>query len=254
MMGRNGSVETVGSAASAMRPHGLALRAYFQGDGDAQLVVRRDDGFESPLPVSLFFRSPAEFSPIEVAALEQCRGHVLDIGAGTGLHTLALQSRGVRATAIDVSPDAVDIMRDRGVIDVQCCDVRDFAGGPFDALLLLGHGIGMAGDLTGLNGLLRHLRALTGPGGHLLVHSLDVRRTADPVHLRYHEANRRAGRYVGSIRTQFRFGDQAGAYCDWLHVDHDTLKQLAAPAGWSCEVVREETSGEYLARLGQPDT
>lgn len=241
---------TLGSAGSAaMRPHGLALLAYVEGNTGAQLIVRRDDGLETPLPVSFFFRSPAEFSPMEVAALEQCRGHVLDIGAGTGLHALALQSRGMRVTAIDVSAEAVDVMRRRGVTDARCCDVLEITGDPFDSLLMLGHGIGMVGDLLGLDHLLRHLHGLTRPGGHLLVHSLDVRQTEDPIHVRYHDANRRAGRYVGSIRTQFTYGDHTGPYCDWLHVDHDTLAQHGARAGWSCDVLVEEASGEYLARL-----
>ena len=238
---------TVGSA--AMRPHGEALLAYAEGNTDAQLIIRRDDGLETPLPVGLFFRSPAEFSPIEVAALQHCHGHVLDIGAGTGLHTLALQSRGIRVTAIDISPEAVDIMHRRGVTDARCCDILAFTGEPFETLLMLGHGIGIAGTLPGLDHLLRHVYKLTQPGGHLLVHSLDVRRTDDPVHLRYHDANRRAGRYVGSIRTQFTYGDHTGPYCDWLHVDHDTLEEHAEPVGWSCDVLVEEASGEYLARL-----
>jgi len=55
----------------AMIPHGLALLDYFRGEASAQLVIRRDDGVEASLPVSHFFRPPAEFSPIEVAALER---------------------------------------------------------------------------------------------------------------------------------------------------------------------------------------
>ena len=243
----NGTLGPVGSA--AMKPHGLALQAYIEGDADAQLIVRRDDGLETPLPVRLFFRSPAEFSPIEVSALEQCHGHVLDIGAGTGLHALALQSRGMQVTAIDVSREATNIMRRRGVDDARCLDVFEFTGGPFDTLLMLGHGIGIAGDLPGLDRLLRHVCGLTRSGGHLLVHSLDVRRTTDPAHLRYHDANRRAGRYAGSIRTQFVYGDCTGPYCSWLHIDHDTLAQRAVPVGWSCDVLVQEASGEYLARL-----
>jgi 2-polyprenyl-3-methyl-5-hydroxy-6-metoxy-1,4-benzoquinol methylase len=88
----------------ALRPFGLALVDYLNGDTSATLTIRRDDGFEAPLPVSHFFRTPNEFEPLEVAALERCSGRVLDIGAGTGLHALHLQSRGLPVTAIDISP------------------------------------------------------------------------------------------------------------------------------------------------------
>ncbi len=233
----------------AMVPHGLALRAYFRGDTQAQLIIRRGDGTEDALPVSHFFRPPEEFFPIEVVALERCRGHVLDIGAGTGLHSLVLQSRGLTVTAIDLSPQAVDIMRARGVKDPQCADILEFNGGPFDTLLMLGHGIGMVEDLAGLDRFLGHARTLVRSDGQVLLHSLDVRKTKDPGHLAYHEANRRAGRYIGEIRMRFVFNEETGPLCGWLQVDPETLKSHAEQSLWSCETVLEEESGDYLARL-----
>jgi SAM-dependent methyltransferase len=234
---------------NAMVPHGLALLAYFRGDTQAQLIIRRADGIEDPLPVSHFFRSPERFFPIEVATLERCRGHVLDIGAGTGLHSLVLQSRGLPVTAIDVSPEAVEIMIERGVQDAQCADILEFKVGPFDTLLMLGHGIGMVEDLAGLDRFLAHARSLVRSGGQVLLHSLDVRKTEDPGHLAFHEANRRAGRYIGEIRMQFVFEGQSGPLCGWLHVDPETLKRHAETAGWAYKTVVEVEGGDYLARL-----
>jgi SAM-dependent methyltransferase len=233
----------------AMIPHGLALLAYFRGEASAQLVIRRDDGVEAALPVSHFFRPPAEFSPIEVAALEHCRGHVLDIGAGTGLHSLALLSQGRAVTAIDISPQAVEIMARRGVPDVHCADIFDFQEGPFDTLLMLGHSIGIVEDLQGLSRFLAHARRLTRAGGDLLLDSRDVRQTDDPRHQAYHEANRRAGRYVGEIRLQLEYAGQTGPYCGWLHVDPETLRKQGELAGWQCETILELASGDYLAGL-----
>jgi 2-polyprenyl-3-methyl-5-hydroxy-6-metoxy-1,4-benzoquinol methylase len=234
----------------AMMPHGLALLAYFTGETDTRLTIRRDDGFEDPVPVSHFFRPPTEFSPLEVAALERCQGHVLDIGAGSGLHALVMQSQGLHVTAIDISPQAVDIMAERGVQDVQRADVFQFDGGPFDTLLMLGHGIGMVQGLSGLDRFLGHAHQLTSTEGQVLIHSVDVRQTDDPIHLAYHETNRQQGRYVGMIRIQFEFQGQTGPYCDWLHVDPQTLRQHAVSMGWTCEVLSEQ-HGEYVARLSQ---
>jgi len=235
--------------AEAMEPHGLALLAYFQGDTDAQLVIRRDDGLNNPMPASHFFRSPDEFSSIERSALDHCHGKVLDIGAGTGIHALVLESRGMEVSAIDVSLHAVDVMHARGVRDAHQVDAFHYHGGPYDTLLMLGHGIGMVEDLTGLERFLAHARALTRPGGQLLVHSVDVRRTDDPRHLAYHDMNRQAGRYIGTIRFRFEFHGQAGPYCQWLHVDPETLQQHADAGGWGYRAIHEEESGEYLAQL-----
>lgn len=238
-----------------MIPHGLSLRDYFHGAETAQLTIRRDDGVEYSLPVSYFFRLADEFSPIETTALQLCHGHVLDIGAGSGLHSLVLQSKGLTVTAIDVSPAAVEVMVRRGVTDAQVADVFQFLGGPFDVLLMLGHGIGIAEDLRGLNRLLVHARKLTRTEGRLLIHSLDVEQTDDPGNLAYHDANRQAGRYIGETRLQFEYRGRTGPYCGWLHVDPITLAEQAEQEGWKCEVACEQEGGDFLACLTrQPET
>lgn len=232
-----------------MEPYGLALLDFFHGDTSAKVVVHRDDGHADDLPASVFFREPDAFSPIEQAALDLCRGYVLDVGAGTGCHSLALQERGTRVLAIDVSPHALEILSKRGVEECQLADVFAFHGGPFDTLLLMLHGIGMVGNLGGLDRFLKHAHTLLKPDGHLLFDSLDVRCTDNPVHLAYQEANRRAGRYVGEIRMRFEYQGQMGPLFGWLHVDPGTLADHAGKLGWSCRVVRQEENGDYLAQL-----
>jgi len=232
-----------------MEPFGAALRACHDGDAVAELLLRRDDGQETPLPIRHFFRPPTEFTPIENAAIELCRGRVLDIGAGTGLHTLVLQARGLSVTAIDISPDAVAVMKARGVRDAQCADAFTFPGGPFDTLLLMGHGLGMVETIAGLDRFLTRVPGLLADDGQLLLDTLDVRVTDNPTHLAYHEANRRAGRYLGEIRLQFEFRGRAGPYCGWLQVDADTLTERADSAGLRCQVIRREPTGDYLSRL-----
>src|SRR5512143_2688116 len=111
-----------------MIPHGLALAAYFAGDTAAELVVRREDGVENRLPARVFFRNPEEFSPIETVALERCRGRVLDIGAGSGIHSLVLQSRGMAVTALDIDRRAAEVMARRGVADVRLGAILEFQG------------------------------------------------------------------------------------------------------------------------------
>lgn len=233
----------------AMAPYGAALWAYFKGDTGAQVLVRRDDGEESPLPISVFFREPAQFSRIENAALARCTGRVLDAGAGTGVHSLILQEKGLQVTALDVNPAAVEIMRRRGVREPRCVDLFDFDEHGFDTLLLMGHGIGMVETIGGLDRFLARAQQLLAQDGRILLDSLDVRVTANPVNLAYHRANQQAGRHIGEIRMQFEFQGQRGTACGWLHVDAGTLQEHAARAGWQCEVLIAEEDGNYLAEL-----
>lgn len=73
---------------------------------------------EDEIPVKTLFRSFDEMPAIEQTALREATGRILDVGAGAGCHSLALQHMGKQVTAIDISPLAVATMRDRGVKEV----------------------------------------------------------------------------------------------------------------------------------------
>ena len=234
---------------AAMRPFGLALLDFHKGDKSARTTLIRDDGFAEELPISHFFRGPDEFTSLEKRALDLCRGHVLDVGAGAGHHSVVLQRRGLPVCAIDISPEAVQVMREEGVADARAADVLQFHGGRFDTILMLGHGIGMAEDIDGLRILLRHLCVLVGPGGQVLADFVDPRVTSEPLHLAYHEANRKAGRYFGEVHLQVRFKGQTGPVYGWLLIDPETLTREASALGWTTEIVLQEADGSCLARL-----
>ena len=233
----------------SMQPYGLALMDFFNGDTSAKVTSHRDDGQTEDLPLDVFFREPADFSSLERAAIDCCRGHVLDVGAGAGCHSLALQARGLSVCAIDISPQAVEIMLKRGVRVVHCANIFSFSGGPFDTILMMMHGIGITATLSGLDRFLDHAHRLLKPDGQILFDSLDVRYTDNPIHLAYQRANRQAGRYFGQIRLQFEYRGQKGLPFGWLNVDPETLAGHAAKANWSCEIIHQEDSGDYLARL-----
>jgi SAM-dependent methyltransferase len=233
----------------AMEPFGMVLVAYFEGDTAAELIIRRDDGHETPLRIDVFFRDPSVFTAIDNMAIDRCAGHVLDVGAGTGLHSLVLQRKGFVVTSIDISPHAVSIMKRRGLTDLHCADLFEFQGRRFDTLLMMGHGIGMVETIAGLDRFLAHAHSLLSEDGQVLLDSFDVRVTDNPSDLAYQEVNRKAGRYIGEIRMQFEFQGEKGLYCGWLHVDAETLKEHAQSAGWRCETVLREERGDYLARL-----
>ena len=110
----------------SMDSYGQALLDFHNGILSATINVHRDDGLADPLPAAVFFRNAPEFSPIEQAALALCKGEVLDIGAGTGCHSLALQERGLRILAIDISPQAVEIMKQRGVANTRLVNVYEY--------------------------------------------------------------------------------------------------------------------------------
>jgi len=222
-------------------PHGAALRAFLAGEEDAEIVVRDEDGEEERTPARVFFRGPGEFSALEEAALDLCRGSVLDVGAGAGCHSLVLQARGLAVLAIDVAPEAVEVMRSRGVRNVRCADIFGWTGERFDTLLILMNGIGLVGSLDGLDRFLQDASRLLEEGGQILLDSYDPGEP-DPD---------RPGRYVGEMRFQLEYAGRRGAFYNFLFLDCETLDRHAERAGWCCESIWQEDEGHYLARLSR---
>jgi SAM-dependent methyltransferase len=220
-------------------PLGAALRDFAAGHLDAEVVVRDEDDEEERTPARVFFRGPEEFSALEEAALELCRGRVLDAGAGAGCHSLVLQGRGLAVVAMDVAPEAVEVMRRRGVADARCADIFTLEGERFDTLLLMMNGIGLVGTLLGLDRFLREALRLLAPGGQILLDSFDTG-VSDPD---------RPGRYAGEMRFRLEYAGMCGAVYEFVFLDFDTLRRHAERAGWRAESIWQEDEGHYLARL-----
>lgn len=70
-----------------------------------------------------------------------------------------------------------------------------------------------------------------------------------PEHIKYHESNLKANKYVGEIRCRLIYKRHVGEYFNWLHVDYQTLSEHAMQCGWMPEIVAEEDDEHYLARL-----
>ena len=204
------------------------------------------------MPVSLFFREPENFFPFERTALELCRGTVLDFGAGTGVHSLALQDLGFSVTALEVLPEAVEIMRDRGVQHVVHEDGLTYSGRPVDTMLMLMNGIGPVGTLESLQDFLLRVGRLLRPGGQILVDSAEVTRREEASDAPPIEWPPRTGEYVGEAWIRLEYRGALGAPFRELYLDSDTLSQRAGEAGWRTDITFDGEGGSYLARLTRP--
>jgi SAM-dependent methyltransferase len=231
---------------SAWQPHVDAMLAYHRGDTSARIVVQDDYGDCEAHEIAHFFRTESQFPQLEQKALELCRGRVLDVGAGSGCHSLVLQDRGLEVVALEIASELCHIMRERGVLDARCSDILGFHAGPFDTILMMMNGLELAGTLGGLDRLLAHLRTLLGDGGQVLADSTDLR----PTHGQEPDPIRRPdGRYVGELTFQLEYEGRKGSPFPHLYVDPDTLGEHAARAGWNLKIVDEGGFGHYLAQL-----
>lgn len=230
-------------------PYVEALRDYAAGRERATLRLRSSLGEDDEVPAAVFFRRPDEFFPFERFALDLARGRVADLGAGTGIHTLALQERGFDVTAIEKLPELVEMQRARGVRRARTADFLSWSGPRFDTVLMLMNGLGPAGSLRGLDRFLRHAHALVEPGGQLLADSGEAL-PAGPVDPR--DADRwppTPDGYPGEAWIELGYRGRRGRPFRELYVDFETLATRAAAAGWRCDAAFEGEAGSYLARL-----
>jgi SAM-dependent methyltransferase len=241
---------------------GEALSDFYHHRSTGKLWVHNKYGPKEEMPVDVYFREMGNMPELEWVALQQCKGKILDIGAGAGSHALALQQMELEITALDISPKAADTMALRGVRNIIRQDFFELGSeqgtgagpgmgtgkGPgadsYDTLLLLMNGIGLAGSLSGLRHFLQQAGKLLCPGGRLIFDSSDV------AYL-YEGKIPATGDYYGEILYQYEYKRQRSDWFKWLFIDKKTLTEIAASEGWHIEILFEDEWGQYLAKCQQ---
>jgi 2-polyprenyl-3-methyl-5-hydroxy-6-metoxy-1,4-benzoquinol methylase len=208
--------------------HGAALMDYYRGDVGATLISHQD-GQRDDVPAAFWFRE--NIDPIEDLAVDLCRGRILDVGAGTGVHSLKLQGRGQSVTSIDIVPECVAIMQERGVRNAMVADVCDFAGPAFDTILCICNGLDKVGRFSDLPRFLTRIRELLSPDGQLIADSFDLRIGADLAQRAEFARKEAAGRYFGELDMRFEYKSCIGEPFTVLQVDFETLRQVAEDNG-----------------------
>ena len=229
-------------------PMGAAILDFQKQGKAARLRVLSSMFEEDEMPVKHLFRSVPEMPVLEQKALQLAKGRVLDIGAGSGCHTLALQEKGFTVKAIDISPLSCEAMKLRGVKDAECINLfDDHLGTGFDTILLLMNGTGIAGKIEHLPALFQRLKALLNPGGQILIDSSDLKYIYENEDGSF-DINLN-GAYYGEVDYQMIYKDVKGDSFDWLYVDFPLLKSIAETYGLHGELVAEGEHYDYLARF-----
>ena len=225
---------------------GSAIADYHATGKAARLRVFSPMFDEDEIPVATLFRRFDEMPAIEQEALKVADGTILDVGAGAGCHSLALQGMEKRVTAIDISPIAVETMQQRGVKDVR---EQDFftLDGRFDTILMLMNGIGIVGTLSHLPAFFMQVDHLLAPGGQVLCDSSDLCYLYEDedgiIDLTGVEG------YYGELSYQLQYKAVKGEPFPWLFIDPETLQEQAAAQGFHCDILVRGEHYDYLARI-----
>ncbi len=233
--------------ATANDPMGQAIYDYYHTGKAGKLRVMSSMFYEDEIPVPTLFRSFNDMPVQEQKAIELCRGRVLDVGAGSGCHSVVLKERGFDVVAIDISQLSVDVMTERGLNAMNVNYFDETFVEKFDTLLFAMNGIGIVGKVERLDLFFRAARRLLAPGGQLLLDSSDISYvfTDDDGSM---DIDLAAG-YYGEIDYKMRYKNINGEPFDWLYIDFDTLSMYAEEHGFRCEKCIDGEHYDYLARL-----
>jgi SAM-dependent methyltransferase len=225
-------------------PIGTAILDFAESVINHDIIVRSEICDDDIIPSCHLFRSGDEMPELERIALTYCKGKILDVGAGAGVHAKDLQEKGLSVHCIDTSAGAVKHMRDENLKADQI-SFMDFEG-KFDTILLLMNGIGIAGRLELLDSFLTKLKSMLNENGQVIFDSTDVK------YLYENEDGSiwtdLSNSYYGNFRFQMVYKDHTSDWFDWLYIDESTMSDVAERNGFGFSILHQEES-HYLASL-----
>lgn len=232
---------------TANDPMGAAIYDYHKKGKAGKLIVHSSSFEDDEIPVDTLFREFEDMPALEQKALKRASGRILDVGAGSGCHSLALQAMGKNCLAIDISPLSVNVMKDRGVNARLVNLYDDSFNEKFDTILMLMNGTGIIGRLENMPAFFARMKELLAPGGRVILDSSDLRYL-------YEEEDGSmmidlADEYYGLLDYQMEYQGILGEPFDWLYVDFETLTFYAEQNGFKTELIAEGEHYDYLAAL-----
>lgn len=225
---------------------GKALLDYQNGKYTEDIVTSTNISEEDDLPLPYLFREYKNMPKLEQQALKIAKGSVLDVGCGSGSHSLYLQEKGFQVKAIDVSKGAIEVAKMRGVLKAEITSLLDETE-TFDTILLLMNGTGIFQELTQVSKYLTHLKTLLNPNGQILIDSSDIKYMfEDEDGGVWMDMN---STYYGELDYFLSYKGEEEKHMKWLYLDFEKLQMACETAGLTCELVKEGDHFDYLARL-----
>ena len=228
-------------------PMGRAIYEYHKYGKADDVIVHSSMFDDDVIPVETLYRTFDQMPALEQKALELATGDILDVGAGSGCHSLALKEMGKNSVAVEISSLSVEVMKERGV-DARLVNFYDSSfNETYDTILMLMNGTGIIGNLDNIQTFFSRIKQLLKPGGSLLIDSSDLSYL-------YEEEDGSlmidlADDYYGLVDFQMQYKDSMGEPFDWLYLDFNTLSYYAEESGFTAELIEEGEYYDYLARL-----
>jgi SAM-dependent methyltransferase len=227
-------------------PLGAAINDFNHCQKTQNIIVKSDLCDDDVIPVAYLFRSYEMMPKIEQTAINMCEGSILDVGAGTGCHSLILKEKGMKVLSIDTSKGCVDHMNSKG-LNAQHIGLLELTEPRFNTVLVLMNGLGLAGELENLDKFISHLKSLLLPNGKILCDSTDIKFMYEnedgSVWVDLNSA------YYGEMKFNMQYNNIESGWFPWVYVGQDKLKECCDKLGLSLTILEEGENNHYLAEI-----
>ncbi|RRJ91953.1 class I SAM-dependent methyltransferase [Paenimyroides tangerinum] len=227
---------------------GKALLDFQTNNNPENVITETTISEADEMSIAYMFRDFNEMPKLEKQALKLSKGKILDIGCGAGSHALYLKEKGFKVLPIDISENAIETCRLRGLENAEVLDILELKDQKFDTILLLMNGTGIFGKLNKVAQYLNHLKELLNEGGQILIDSSDLIYMFDededggkwiPMHADYY----------GELVFNLSYKGENEEPFDWLYLDYNTLQNACIANDLNCELILEGENFDYLARI-----
>jgi len=227
---------------------GKAILDYQTNNKPENILTETSISEEDEMDIAYLFRDYTEMPKIEQKALQLAKGKVLDVGCGAGSHSLTLQNdRNLEVTSIDISENAIQACKLRGLKNAKVQDVMTLENEKFDTIIALMNGTGIFQTLENTPKFLQKLKSLLNPNGQILIDSSDI--------IYMFDDDEDGGKwipsndYYGELTFTISYKNETEETFPWLYLDYNTLQNAAFANGLKCELLLEGDHYDYLARL-----
>lgn len=226
---------------------GAALLDFQKGINEQNIDVFCDVTDRDIIPISYLYRGEQQLTELECMALNYCKGKVLDVGAGSGVHSVILQQKGFETKAIDTSAGAVKVMHDRGLLNAEHVDFFRLKHQRYDTLLLLMNGLGIVGKMDRFTAFFEQCDRLLNKGGQVIADSSDISylfmEEDGSLKIDLNAA------YYGEVKYKMTYKDYSTDWFDWLFIDYHNLSAIAEMHGFTCELLFQNAEDQYLVKM-----